>query len=117
MIKFTAFRTQKPRKFNYIPRYYDPEQEAREERRKQVLGIVDEPGGEYVPGQYIRSGQMRSRIQGASKTRRKGSVGAVRFMLVLILAGIAMWLWLDNVVILISALMVGFVAWRILGRN
>ncbi len=32
------FRQRKPRGFNYIPRYYDPEAEAREERKKIVLG-------------------------------------------------------------------------------
>ena len=32
------FKQRKPRGFNYIPRYYDPEAEAREERKKIVLG-------------------------------------------------------------------------------
>lgn len=32
------FNQRKPRGFNYRPRYYDPETEAREERKKIVLG-------------------------------------------------------------------------------
>jgi type VI protein secretion system component VasK len=32
------FNQRKPRGFNYSPRYYDPEAEAREERKKIVLG-------------------------------------------------------------------------------
>ncbi|MCD8172040.1 MAG: hypothetical protein LUD76_01030 [Alistipes sp.] len=115
MIKFTAFRTQKPRRFNYVPRYYDPEAEAREERRKQVLGITDEPEGEYVPGQYIRS-NMRSRMLDASK-QKKSSAAPARFLIMLVLAGLGLWFWLDQPVILIGALVIGFVAWRTLTRK
>ena len=31
-------RTRKPRQFEYKPRYFDPEQEAREARKREVLG-------------------------------------------------------------------------------
>ncbi len=60
----------KPRGFKYIPRYYDPEAEAREERKKVVLGekyrsptqrardtatAAGEPVEEnYVPGSILR---------------------------------------------------------------
>ncbi|MCC8019034.1 MAG: hypothetical protein LIO85_04590 [Rikenellaceae bacterium] len=114
MIKFTAFRTQKPRQFNYIPRYYDPEAEAREERRKQVLGLTDEPGGEYVPGQYIRSNMRRGMLD-ASK--RKKSAAPARLLIMLVLAGIGFWFWLDKPVILIGVTVIGFVAWRTLTRR
>lgn len=42
--------------FNYIPRYYDPEKERREQRRKELCGesAIDE-GGEYKAGQRIRA--------------------------------------------------------------
>lgn len=43
-------------KFNYIPRYYDPVKEAREQRRAELRGesmAADE--GEYEPGKYIRA--------------------------------------------------------------
>jgi len=41
------FRMNKPRHFKYVPRYYDPEKEEREERIsriKEELGIGDEEG-------------------------------------------------------------------------
>lgn len=41
--------------FNYKPRFYDPEKEAREQRRQQMSGRRSDDNGEYVPGQYIRS--------------------------------------------------------------
>ena len=46
----------KPRQFNYIPRYYDPVKEERDQRRKELHGTssLDEEE-EYVPGKYIRT--------------------------------------------------------------
>lgn len=66
------FSQRKPRGFNYTPRYYDPEAEEREERKKIVLGEkyrspvqrardAAEAAGqdaraeeEYVPGAFLR---------------------------------------------------------------
>ena len=42
--------------FSYTPRYYDPEKEAREQRRAELRGErSDMAEGEYTPGQYIRT--------------------------------------------------------------
>ncbi|MBO5189012.1 MAG: hypothetical protein J6B59_06950 [Alistipes sp.] len=41
-------------RFNYIPRFYDPEKERREQRRAELRGErSDSEQGEYTPGQYI----------------------------------------------------------------
>jgi hypothetical protein len=65
------FSQRKARGFNYIPRYYDPAAEEREERKKIVLGekyrspaqrARDEaeaagqnvPEEQYVPGAFLR---------------------------------------------------------------
>ncbi len=43
-------------KFNYIPRYFDPAKEAREERRAELRGERSEDAERpYAPGQYIRT--------------------------------------------------------------
>ncbi len=43
-------------RFNYIPRYFDPAKEAREQRRAELHGERSEDAGrEYTPGQYIRT--------------------------------------------------------------
>ena len=43
-------------KFRYIPRYYDPEKERREQRRRELHGTSSElDSAEYQPGQYIRT--------------------------------------------------------------
>ena len=47
---FSFFGKQEVRKFNYRPRFYDPEAE---ERRKKY-GDFTKPKGEYVPGQHVK---------------------------------------------------------------
>lgn len=48
MLGFSPFKKH-ANKFNYIPRYYDPEKEAREQRRAELRG---EPGPR-MPGVNI----------------------------------------------------------------
>ena len=48
----------KPRQFNYIPRFYDPVKEQREQRRAELRGERrqnEKKSEEYEPGQYIRA--------------------------------------------------------------
>ena len=40
-MKITFFRTPRPKQFTYPPRYYDPEKERWEQRRRE-LGLSDE---------------------------------------------------------------------------
>ncbi len=60
--------------FNYQPRYYDPQKEEREQRRAELSGErrdhTDE-GGEYVPGQYLRT-QFEARAQRREKRLNSG---------------------------------------------
>lgn len=57
-------------KFNYIPRYFDPEKEAFDQRRAELYGERSEDAGrEYVPGQYIRTQRE------ARDARRKSAAG------------------------------------------
>ena len=51
MLGFSPFKKH-ANKFNYIPRYYDPEEERRAQRRAELLGESPEHAKhEYVPGQ------------------------------------------------------------------
>lgn len=55
MLGFTPFKRH-ANKFNYIPRFYDPEKEAREQRRAELRGErAEDAGREYRPGEYIRT--------------------------------------------------------------
>jgi hypothetical protein len=71
--------------FRYVPRYYDPEKERRDQRRKEMYGTSSEDDGEYTPGQYIRTQREARRLSkvnsGANKKRPT--------TLVLLLAGLA----------------------------
>ena len=71
MLGFTPFKRH-ANKFNYIPRYYDPEKEAREQRRAELLGKRSEDEErEYRPGQLIRT-QREARAARRSEEERSG---------------------------------------------
>lgn len=87
MLGFSPFKKH-ANKFNYVPRYYDPEKEAREQRRAELHGErSDEPRQEYRPGQYIRT-QREARGNRRSEQAHMGrrriwmmAAGAVLVML------------------------------------
>ena len=84
------FSQRKPRGFNYLPRYYNPEAEAREDRKKIVLGdkyrspaqrandearaagtdVVEE---NYVPGSFLREhiASRRRNLHAADVMRKR----------------------------------------------
>ena len=68
-----------PNRFNYIPRYYDPAKEAREQRRRELRGErgsdIDDAvaEGNYKPGDYLRRRKaMRIERKGAEANERGG---------------------------------------------
>lgn len=74
MLGFTPFKKHANR-FHYTPRYYDPEKEAREQRRAELSGQrLEEADREYVPGQYIRT-QREAR---AARRAREAHEGQMR---------------------------------------
>lgn len=95
MFGFKGVFARKPRQFEYRPRYYDPEKEAREKRRNEILGPRDEDmrdeKGEYVPGKYIKNNMMVRR--GIGLQRKQSRTGPLRLVIVLALLGLAAW-WL-----------------------
>ena len=69
-------------KFRYIPRYYDPEKERREQRRRELHGTSSEiDNAEYTPGQYIRTQRDARRLaKSESGNKRKRPPMIVLFM-------------------------------------
>ena len=86
---FSFFGKQEVRKFNYKPRFYDPE--AEERRKKYGDFTKDTQKKEYVPGQSIK-GSLRdgnySRTEDLSKNQRL--LGAISLIL---LFGVIFLLW------------------------
>ncbi len=91
-----GFSRRRPRQFDYRPVHYDPVAEAREQRRREVLGdeaTPSSPAGGYTPGQYIRdrgfqSGRIARREQ-SDKSRRI----VIRLAVLIALSALFVW-WL-----------------------
>lgn len=103
------FSQRKPREFAYRPRYYDPAQEEREQRKKVVLGerykspqertriAAGQEGtpANYVPGsilrEHIAARRGVSAAESMRKRRRKGRSVAV-CVGILVLVGVIMYM-------------------------
>ena len=91
MAGFFSGLGRKPRQFEYKPRYWDPDAEAREARRRMILGD-DYAEGEYRPGMYIRERRllrMQEREHDRSERNRRVAIRTVLF-----LAGVVVVLYL-----------------------
>ncbi len=79
MAGFTPFKRH-ANQFKYIPRYYDPQKEAMEQRRAELRGErLDDSDQEYKPGQYIRrkSAARMDRKRQSSSRRILVSIGVI----------------------------------------
>lgn len=70
-------------RFNYIPRYYDPEREAREQRRAELCGQRLDDDTEYVPGKYIRT-QREARAARKAQDQDRGRGRMLRLIMLLV---------------------------------
>lgn len=87
------FYTPKPKQFGYKPRYYDPDQEARDKRREELLGVRPSDGEEYVPGDMLRTRQMRRKIATEEVSRRKKRSGRTIMLIAFLLMLAAALFW------------------------
>ena len=87
--------TPKPRQFSYKPRFYDPEKEAREKRREELLGVRPAEGEEYVPGELLRRRRMQRMMEDATAARRKKQKGSGLLLVAFIVLLIVAFLWLS----------------------
>jgi hypothetical protein len=86
------FPSRRPKIFNYIPRYWDPEKEEREQRIREIEKEMGMHEGEaYVP--TIRKGQMRSYFHRKSTKRERASNIRV-LILIILLVFVAYYLFL-----------------------
>ena len=89
------FYTPKPRQFSYKPRFYDPEKEAREKRREELLGVRPAEGEEYVPGELLRRRRMQRMMEDSTAARRKKQKGSGFLLVAFIVLLIVAFLWLS----------------------
>jgi hypothetical protein len=76
--------------FRYTPRYYAPEKERREQRRRELYGTSSQDDGEYTPGQYIRTqrdARRASRVDNGKRGGKMPSMMLLMLLAILLLAG------------------------------
>ena len=66
-------------KFNYIPRFYDPEKDRREQRRRELRGQSADDDTPYAQGKYIRT--VRE-ARAERKAQQKANSGTPRALMV-----------------------------------
>ena len=73
--------------FSYKPRFYDPDKEAREQRRAELRGERSDSNEEYTPGQYIRAKREAREMKLADQKRKspKNSMRLITMAVVMIL--------------------------------
>lgn len=54
-----GFNRQKPREFNYIPRYFNIEEEERDVKKRSKGVYSDKDNEKYIPGSIIKQGRVR----------------------------------------------------------
>ena len=59
--------------FNYKPRFYDPDKEARDQRRAELRGERIEDDGEYTPGKYIKAKREARELKREQEAKKAGS--------------------------------------------
>ena len=76
---FNFFGTQEVRKFNYRPRFYDPETE---ERRKKYGDFTKPKDDKYVPGNIVKGSLRDGNYQRKQEvSRNQKTIGAVSLIL------------------------------------
>ena len=101
MLGFSPFK-KRANKFNYTPRYYDPDVEAFRDRWREKSGESDERNTEhkegYVAGEYIRrqrEARYERRAQESSDRKRRNMLGMV---IVAVFIAVVVFLLLPRVV-------------------
>ena len=84
-------------KFRYIPRYYDPEKERRDQRRKELCGTSSQDDGEYTPGKYIRT-QREARLAAKGEEEGKRKMPSMLFMLLIAAVAIVLYMLYPRVI-------------------
>ncbi|MCW5909587.1 MAG: hypothetical protein KIT62_00855 [Cyclobacteriaceae bacterium] len=99
-MKFLSLFTKAPQhqRFNYIPRFYDPQKEEMQERENRIKKEIEREQGivSETPGDY------RSRIAGSFQAARKRSKPAIGANAVMIRLGVLLFL---------SVFIIAFLEW------
>ncbi len=86
---FRPFR-KAPKKFNYIPRYYDAQKEAREQRRRELHGTSSQSDAEegYTPGSYIRTQREARDLRRSQQQQSQGRNRIIGIVILLVFVAV-----------------------------
>ncbi|MFO7722139.1 MAG: hypothetical protein R6V49_02850, partial [Bacteroidales bacterium] len=87
-MRITAFKIPKPKRFEYTPRYYDPQRELREERERRVLRELENESSQD-PSSYRPMGKADAKHYisfGRPSNARERSGGFMIRLITIILA-------------------------------
>jgi hypothetical protein len=87
-MRITAFKIPKPKRFEYTPRYYDPQKELRDERERRILReLENESASDPAAYRPMGKGDARHYISfGRPSKTRMGSGGILIRLITVILA-------------------------------
>lgn len=81
--------------FTYVPRFFDPEKERREQRRRELTGCTSEDTEEnYTPGKYIRSVREAREEKGV----RKGGTPKMMILAAVVLLAMCVYMLYPRIV-------------------
>lgn len=99
MFKFVFVRTPKPRQFNHVPIYWDPEKEARQERDERIQRDLGTNNPDEPFKSRIKRGSFRKKAWNAptetsdmKAERRRSNIRLLCIAIVLI--AIAYWMFI-----------------------
>ncbi|MCL2561659.1 MAG: hypothetical protein FWE10_04990 [Rikenellaceae bacterium] len=106
MIGLGRVWNRKPRQFDYKPRYFDPEKEQRELRKKQVLGVDhnerhltdEERKAAYVPGKYLNTSIKARRGIGSTKMQKKRKSNLALIVALVVIGLITWWIVTTDII-------------------
>ena len=85
---FGFMRTPKPQQYKYVPRYWDPEKETRDERVRQMTGEQD-ASPEAIKGRISQGFRSRGRIAGRGQNQARRRSNIILLMIVIGLLALA----------------------------
>jgi len=74
-IRFSVFKTQKPKQFNYKPLYHDPE---KEELMQRVNAIKKQQEAEKDESEVVREARMSKAFQDRRSSRQNSGSGIMQ---------------------------------------
>lgn len=85
-----GFNSKKPRQFNYKPRFYNPEEEERERRKRfSDIDIDAKKDEKYIPGSIVRQGRIERMTISEQEKALKNRSSMIRLVIFMVLLATA----------------------------